>query len=65
MVEEDGKHPLPALKSWLADLVSLVVWTKPCFVPLFAGDAIEWYKGLIYCDDIRHAFGSIQLKMAE
>ena len=37
MLEEDGKHSLPALKSGLNDLVSLVVWAQPCFLPTFAG----------------------------
>ena len=64
VVEEEGKHPLPALKSRLADLMSLVVWTQPCFVSAFAGDAVEWYPGLISCDDIRHTF-VIRLKTSE
>ena len=66
VVEEGGKHLLPTtLKSRLADFMSLVVKTQPCFVYAFAGDALEWYKGLISCGDIRHAFGSIRLNTSE
>ena len=61
MVEEDGKHSLPAMKSGLADLVSLVVWTQPCFfVPAFAGDEAEWYPCLMSGDDIRHTLRSLR-----
>ena len=65
MVEEDGIPPIPALKSGLAYLVSLVSWAQPCFVPAFAGNTVEWYAGLISRDERRHSFWSVQLRTAE